>query len=265
MMVVRHAGRRTGDVRAAVCHPGRQGVAGEGGPVQFLVPEHRSGVDGVRHLLPLGVLQLYHSVIPGYFEARSLGYITNPNNVLLSVAADAGDLVFIIGGILPFMYIAWIAVRNFWSDSSTEELPASPLYTELTSAARTARREPTRCSLAGGGLRPAPAGCGMGFRRLARRTSNRAADWQQTGGFTYHADHDAWQCPKDEWLWPTSFDPASRVMRYRAPGGVQHLPGEADCTSSPHGREISRHVDPGRTPKRAGSPQDRLSSRLWRS
>lgn len=83
-------------------------------------------------LLPLGVLQLYHSVNSGYFEARSLGYITNPNNVLLEWLRMPGDLVFIIGGILPFMYIAWIAVRNFWSGSSTEELPASPLYTELT-------------------------------------------------------------------------------------------------------------------------------------
>ena len=35
--------------------------------------------------LPLGVLQLYHSVNSGYFEARSLGYITNPNNVLLEL------------------------------------------------------------------------------------------------------------------------------------------------------------------------------------
>ena len=83
-----------------------------------------------------------------------------------------------------------------------------------------------------------------GFDLLARRTSNRAADWQ-TGGFTYHADHDAWQCPKDEWLWPTSFDPDSRVMRYRGkPSVCNSCPVKADCTSSPHGREISRHVDP---------------------
>ena len=34
-------------------------------------------------LLPLGVLQLYHSVNDGYFEARSLGYITRPGNALL--------------------------------------------------------------------------------------------------------------------------------------------------------------------------------------
>ena len=34
-------------------------------------------------LLPLGVLQLYHSVNDGYFEARSLGYITQPGNAVL--------------------------------------------------------------------------------------------------------------------------------------------------------------------------------------
>ncbi len=82
-------------------------------------------------LLPLGVIQLYHSVNSGYFEARSLGFITQPGNVLLEWLRMPGDLVFIIGGILPFIWIAWVAVRNFWSGSSTEELPASPLYTEL--------------------------------------------------------------------------------------------------------------------------------------
>ena len=83
-----------------------------------------------------------------------------------------------------------------------------------------------------------------GFDRMARRTSTRAARWQ-TGGFTYHADHDAWQCPKDEWLWPTSFDPDNRVMRYRArPAVCNACPVKSDCTTSPHGREISRHVDP---------------------
>ena len=38
----------------------------------------------------------------------------------------------------------------------------------------------------------------------------RATHWT-TGSFRYHADHDAWQCPQDQWLWPTSFDPENRV------------------------------------------------------
>ena len=218
-------------------------------------------------LLPLGVL-LYHSVNSGLFRARSLGYITNPNNVLLEWLRMPGDLVFIIGGILPFIVHrvdrgAQLLVRLEHRGTASQ-----PALHRVDRRRRGRPGEPTRClGLAGSGLRPCSCwlrhGVSTGWPD-GRRT--RAADWQ-TGGFTYHADHDAWQCPKDEWLWPTSFDPANRVMRYRArPAVCNTCPVKADCTSSPHGREISRHVDPGRTPKRAGSTAGSpVSSRLWRS
>ncbi|QZT63855.1 nitric-oxide reductase large subunit [Mycolicibacterium austroafricanum] len=91
-------------------------------------------------LLPLGVLQLYHSVNEGYYEARSLGYLTQPGNVLLEWMRMPGDILFIGGGILPFIWISWVAVRSFWqsrdtSGSAVEELPDEPLYTELPAAA----------------------------------------------------------------------------------------------------------------------------------
>lgn len=83
-----------------------------------------------------------------------------------------------------------------------------------------------------------------GFDVMARRISIRAARWR-TGQFTYHADHDAWLCPEDQWLWPTSFDPGNRVMRYRAkPAVCNSCPVKATCTTSDHGREIIREVDP---------------------
>ena len=41
------------------------------------------------------------------------------------------------------------------------------------------------------------------------------AEADAAGGFSYHQDHDAWKCPEDQWLWPQSFDPDHRVMRYR--------------------------------------------------
>ena len=79
---------------------------------------------------------------------------------------------------------------------------------------------------------------------MARRSSARAARWR-TGGFVYHADHDAWVCPRDQWLWPTSFDPENRVMRYRAlPTVCGSCPIKSNCTTSKHGREVSREVDP---------------------
>ena len=83
-----------------------------------------------------------------------------------------------------------------------------------------------------------------GFDLMARRASHRAQRWR-TGRFVYHPDHDAWQCPTEQWLWPTSFDPTHRVMRYRAkPVVCNTCPVKADCTTSDHGREISRQVDP---------------------
>lgn len=83
-------------------------------------------------LLPLGVIQLYHSVNNGYFEARSLGYITQPGNEVLEWMRLPGDLVFILGGILPFIWIALLALRNFRFGKTADELPEQPLFTEVT-------------------------------------------------------------------------------------------------------------------------------------
>lgn len=82
------------------------------------------------------------------------------------------------------------------------------------------------------------------FDAMARRASARAAQWR-TGRFTYRSDHDAWVCPQDQLLWPTSFDPKHRVMRYRAsPTVCNSCPVKSSCTASDHGREVSREIDP---------------------
>ena len=82
-------------------------------------------------LLPLGILQLYHSVGSGYFEARSLGYITNPNNALIEWGRLPDDVIFIVGGTLPFLWIAFQGVRNFRHGKTVHEFPEDVLYTEL--------------------------------------------------------------------------------------------------------------------------------------
>ncbi len=83
-----------------------------------------------------------------------------------------------------------------------------------------------------------------GLDRIARRASLSRGRWRM-GGFTYHPEHDAWVCPEDQWLWPQSFDPGNRVMRYRAsPAVCNSCPVKASCTTSNHGREVTRHVDP---------------------
>jgi nitric oxide reductase subunit B len=86
-------------------------------------------------LLPLGVLQLFHSVNAGYFEARSLGYITQPGNAVLEWMRLPGDAILIVGGVVPFCWIAWIALRHFRSGQTVDELPEHALYTSVATDA----------------------------------------------------------------------------------------------------------------------------------
>jgi hypothetical protein len=83
-----------------------------------------------------------------------------------------------------------------------------------------------------------------GFDVMARRVAARARQWR-TGSFRYHPDHDAWICPQDQWLWPTSYDGEQRIVRYRAkPAVCNACPVKAGCTTSAHGREVTREIDP---------------------
>ena len=82
-----------------------------------------------------------------------------------------------------------------------------------------------------------------GIDRLARRAQSTLAE-QRTPGFKYHEDHDAWLCPEDQWLWPQSFDPENRVMRYRgSPSVCNSCPVKDTCTTSDDGREMRRMID----------------------
>ena len=81
-------------------------------------------------LLPLGVLQLYASVNDGYFAARQLEFITNPTNSVFEWMRLPGDLVFIIGGVLPFLWLCWLGVR-YRVGGSRDQLD-EVLFTEIT-------------------------------------------------------------------------------------------------------------------------------------
>ena len=86
-------------------------------------------------------------------------------------------------------------------------------------------------------------GVGFGIDALARRAT-ATVEGRGRGGFVYHADHDAWLCPEDQWLWPQSYDPDNRVMRYRGiPSVCNSCPVKHTCTSSHSGREVVRPVD----------------------
>lgn len=86
-------------------------------------------------LFPLGILQLYHSVAYGYFDARTLKFISSPVNSLFEWLRLPGDVLFIVGGVLPLVYLCWLGVRHLRSRSSVEH-PDEILFTEVTEAVR---------------------------------------------------------------------------------------------------------------------------------
>jgi len=83
-----------------------------------------------------------------------------------------------------------------------------------------------------------------GLDRLAEHTQERSHRFR-TAGFRYHPQHDAWVCPQDEMLWPVGYDEGAHLVRYRAkPSVCNACPVKAACTSSPHGREVTRALAP---------------------
>jgi nitric oxide reductase subunit B len=85
-------------------------------------------------LFPLGILQLYQSVSVGYFEARSLGYLTNHTNNVLEWLRLPGDAVFIVGGVLPILYLAWLGVCRPKPSAEVTQ-PEAVLLTKVTEGA----------------------------------------------------------------------------------------------------------------------------------
>jgi len=80
-------------------------------------------------LLPLGVLQLWNSVNEGYYESRTLGYLTQPGNAVLEWMRMPGDVIFILGGILPFLWITFLGIR-YGIRATTFVLPPETLFVE---------------------------------------------------------------------------------------------------------------------------------------
>lgn len=81
-------------------------------------------------LLPLGILQLYESVDTGYFEARELKFLTNDTNRLIEWLRLPGDTLFIVGGALPALYIAYLGIRHTVKQVTYEE--PDLLFTDLS-------------------------------------------------------------------------------------------------------------------------------------
>lgn len=82
-------------------------------------------------IFPLGLLQLYESVNTGYFEARSLQFLTGDTIALIEWLRLPGDIVFIVGGVLPLLYLCYLGVRHT-VPRITMEVPEDALFTEVS-------------------------------------------------------------------------------------------------------------------------------------
>lgn len=81
-------------------------------------------------LFPLGLLQLYHSISVSYYDARTLNYIGNRANSVLEWMRMPGDIVFILGGTLPVLYLSFLGIR-YMRRNSTIERSNEILFTEI--------------------------------------------------------------------------------------------------------------------------------------
>lgn len=89
-------------------------------------------------LFPLGVIQLYHSVSAGYYEARSMKFLNSGINTVIEWIRLPGDLLFIVG-ILPIVYLCWMGVRYRTLRTLSQGEPGV-LFTERTSSPGTGSR-----------------------------------------------------------------------------------------------------------------------------
>jgi nitric oxide reductase subunit B len=82
-------------------------------------------------LFPLGIRQLYESVNVGYWEARSLDYLSTNTNTVIEWLRLPGDLYFIVVGVLPLLYLTYLGVRHTVKRVVVDE-PEDILFTEVT-------------------------------------------------------------------------------------------------------------------------------------
>jgi nitric oxide reductase subunit B len=119
--------------------------------LRYMVPEHRWSDRAAKisfwslniglawmvfaTLFPLGLLQLYHSVSVGYFDARSLKFLSNHTNSMLEWLRLPGDALFILGGTLPVLYLCWLGVSSMKARAGLES-SSGMLFTEIVDPKR---------------------------------------------------------------------------------------------------------------------------------
>ena len=80
------------------------------------------------NLFPIGLVQLHHAFTYGYWNAREIDFFNRPIVRVFEWLRLPGDVIFIVGGILPIVYLAvrMFTQRNRYAQLPTEE-PLEPL------------------------------------------------------------------------------------------------------------------------------------------
>ncbi|MGE5612151.1 MAG: nitric-oxide reductase large subunit [Bacillota bacterium] len=81
------------------------------------------------NLVPMGILQLFDSFQNGYWHARELRFFEQPAVRVIEWLRLPGDVLFIVGGILPVVYLA---VRMFLQRKRYALLPAEAQTEDFT-------------------------------------------------------------------------------------------------------------------------------------
>ncbi len=83
-----------------------------------------------------------------------------------------------------------------------------------------------------------------GLEWMAKHAHKRS-DQYHTGGFRFHRDKDAWECPVGLVLIRSEIDYERGLVRYRAPAHTcNSCQIKSRCTHSDRGREIAVPIDP---------------------
>ena len=205
-------------------------------------------------LLPLGIAQLYKSVNDGYWEARDLRFLSEDTNALLEWLRLPGDIVFIAGGALPVLYIAFIGIRHTVKRVTLEE-PEDILFTEIDDPGRVTRSQLRRGRCGEGDMSAETLLAGaysLALLALRRRCSSGCRR-TPTGARCVTAPPDSstkrtmtsGSAPRASTSGRHEFDHERRLVRYRARAHVcNRCPLKERCTDSDQGREIVRPLDP---------------------
>ena len=90
------------------------------------------GLMVVSDLFPGGVLQLWDSLSNGYWHARQIEFFSQPSVRVIEWLRMPGDILFIVGGIMPVVYLGLRMLANRQRPGEVEMGQQTETLTEPT-------------------------------------------------------------------------------------------------------------------------------------